>query len=137
MPTFLIKPLIILCSIAGLFGYGYYKGHASAESNYNKAAIIQASKNAELLSQAISETESKTRLLYESKIRSLKNASRLPDTCILSSNFRMLHDSATGMPESATASTVTAKQVADTIIENYSNCRQNAIWLEECNRICR
>ena len=135
MPIFLIKPLIILCSIVGLFGFGYYKGYASAESDYNKAAIIQASKNAELLSQAISETESKTRLLYEAKIRHINKP--LPDKCMLSTEFQVRHNYATGMPESATASTVTAKQVADTIIENYSNCRQNAIWLEECNRICR
>ena len=135
MPTFLIKPLIILCSIVGLFGFGYYKGHASAESDYNKAAIIQASKNAELLSQAISETESKTRLLYEAKIRHINKP--LPDKCVLSTEFQVRHNYATGMPESATSHTVTAQAVIEAVEDNYFNCRQNMIWLEECQSICK
>ena len=135
MPTFLVKPLIILCSIVGLFGFGYYKGHASAESDYNKAAIIQASKNAELLSQAISETESKTRLLYEAKIRHINKP--LPDKCVLSTEFQVRHNYATGMPESATAHAVTAQAVIETVEDNYFNCRQNMIWLEECQSICK
>ena len=135
MPTFLIKPLIAICAIVGVFGFGYYKGHASAESDYNKAAVIKAAENAELLSKAISETESKTRLLYEAKIRRITKP--LPDKCVLSSEFQVRHNYATGLPESATTHTVTAQAVIETVEENYFNCRQNTIWLEECQRICK
>lgn len=137
MPPFLIKPLIYAIIIASIAGFSFYKGCAYTESKYNQSNLIQAKKNAEALASAISATESKTRSIYESRIRNIKKISTLPDTCMLSPGFRQLYDTSIGMPESATAQPVAVKTLADTILENHAACLQNAAWLEECNQICK
>ena len=137
IPPFLAKPLIYAVIISGLCGISFYKGCAYTEAKYTQANAIQAKKNAKDLASAVAETETKTRLIYERKIRNIKKISTLPDTCLLSPGFRQLYDSSVGMPESASTQPVTVEALADTIIENHSACLQNAAWLEECNRICK
>lgn len=124
-----------VCSVA--FMTGFYYGFSYSETKYEAAAKIQAQENAEKLRDAIAQSETKTRVMYERKIKVLKDIRKLSDTCILSADFRMLHDSATGLPEVSTTQPVTVKQVASTVIANYANCQQNSIWLEECNAICK
>lgn len=134
----IIKQALIFIGMSAIFlCVGFYYGFNYCDTKYKAAATIQSAKNAEKLRDAISEAETRTRILYERKIKVIKDINRLPDTCLLSANFRMLHDSATGLPEVATAQAVTVKQVADTVINNYANCQQNSIWLEECNAICK
>jgi len=137
IPAFLIRPLIYVCVLGLWGGMCFYKGCTYSESAYIKSGILEAKNNAKLLSEAIKESEDKTRKLYEDEITKLKNRKPLPDKCVLSPDFRRLHDSATGMPKSTTAHSVTIEDAARTIEDNYFACRQNSIWLEECNRICK
>jgi hypothetical protein len=114
----------------------FYKGFSYAEKEYKEALLIQQASNSKKLVEAVKESEIKIRGQYERYIKTIKKVDNLPDTCILSSEFRIMHDSAAGLPEVTTASTVTVKEVATTINDNYLACQQNAVWLEECNRIC-
>lgn len=98
--------------------------------------LIQSQENAKKMAAIVIETEEKTRAIYEQKINLLTQVEELPDNCVLSPDFRRLHDSAAGLPEVSTASPVAAQAVAATVIDNYTACRQNAEWLEECNKIC-
>ncbi len=137
IPAFLIRPLTYIGIFIFGISVGFYKGCSYSESVYIESGIEQAEKNAKILSKTTKDTESKTRKLYEDEIKRLKNRKHLPDKCILSAEFRRMHDNASGVSESATAQTVTVEVVASTIESNYFACKQNAIWLDECNRICK
>jgi len=137
IPAFLIKPLIYASILTALCGISFYKGVSYSENKYEAAQVIQAKRNAKLVQSAITETENKTSALYEDTIKRLKKRKPLPDTCVLSADFRMRHDEAVGMPESPSAQTVAVATVADTVESNYDRCRQNIIWLEECQRVCK
>jgi len=137
IPQILIKPIIYVFAFISFGSVCFYKGCTYSESKYIESGIKQSEKNAQIVSKAVKDTEEKTRLLYENQIKQLKKRAPLPDTCILSADFRRMHDNATGVPESTATQTVTVDAVANTVETNYLNCRQNQIWLEECNDICR
>ncbi len=141
MPDFISKPLAYLAVFivySGIIiGIGYYKGCSQTEATYKAAQVIQAKANAERLSEALIQSERDSRANYERKLKFYKKAHLLPDKCQLSADFRRLHDEAAGMPKSASAQPVSPQAVAETVAENYTICEQNAIWLEECNKICK
>lgn len=137
IPGFLIKPLIYLSLVASYTAIVWWHGYDYSLGLSEEAALIQANKNAEAVSTAVKETEDATRRIYEEEIRRLKNRKPLPDNCVLSPDFRRLHDAAAGLPESPKAGSVAAQAVADTIEHNYLACRQNIIWLKECQKICQ
>jgi hypothetical protein len=128
----IIAGFAIICFLVGT---SFYSGCQYTEDKYKQAQIKQASLNAEKLQDAITKAETQTRLLYEDKIRHLNKP--LPDKCMLSPEFRMQFDFTTGLPEVATTQTVTTQEVIDATRDNNFNCRQNIIWLNECNEICK
>lgn len=134
MPSFLIKPLLIIAVFVGYTLCVYHYGYSRCQDKNEKIALEQAAENAEKVAKVIKETEEETRKLYERKIKRLQQKP-LPDTCVLSPDFRRMHDTAAGLPESSEAGPVTAQVVADTVADNYESCRQNIVWLEECQRI--
>jgi flagellar hook-length control protein FliK len=126
----LIGILAIVAAISFHQGYLWEKGRTEA------ASIKQAAQNAEKVAQIRSETEEKTRANYENQIKNLKR--KLSGGCVLGPDYVVLHDTATGLPESASAQTITSEAFARHVASvNYPACLQNAIWLEECNRICQ
>jgi hypothetical protein len=135
MPQVYAAIAVILIWAASVGG-AYFKGVNDTTEKYLNEQKDQALKNADQVAQIIKETEDKTRKLYEDKIKNQKRLASLPDTCQLSADFRRLHDEAAGVQGVPSAQAVAAGTVAATIEKNYSYCRQNAIWLEECNRIC-
>ena len=138
IPPFLIKPLIYLAVLASVASVSFYKGFSYAETTYKAAQTVQAEQNAKKLFEAINKTEKDTKRHYERYIATLKNVNKLPDTCHLSNDFRRLHDAATNnLPEKPTEGTVEVRTLAATLAANYANCEQNAIWLRECNSICK
>ena len=137
VPVFLIKPLIIAAIIGCVSSIAYYNGYTNAQQKYKKDALEQAAQSAKTLAGAIKYTEDKTRELYEDKIRHITNSKPLPDKCLLSSEFRVQFNATTGLPEVTTARAVTPAEVIAATRENNFACRQNAIWLEECNAVCR
>ena len=137
MNSDLIKYAIIIVLFSGYTGAIFYGGMEYSENQTSQGMVIQAQQNAIKLQDAITESTNKTRALYEKRIKAITDTKPLPDKCVLSPEFQMRHDNAVGMPKSATAHSVSAQAVAKTVEENYFNCRQNIIWLEECQSICK
>jgi hypothetical protein len=136
MPPFLIKPLLFLLVFTAAGGYGYYKGAQNTRETYEAAAAIQARENAEKLAAIILETETKTRAL-QNELRKAKAGNTLPDRATtLSTDFCRMYNADAGLPESPCPAPVTVEAIADTTRDNFAACRQNAIWLEECQSIC-
>ena len=136
LPTFLIKPLVILVALASLCGYCYYKGVSNTERTFEAAAAIQAKENAEKLAEILLQSDAKTRAL-EHELRKAKQGNTLPDkSLLLSADFCRMYNTDAGLPESPCPKAVTVAAVADTNRENFAACRQNAIWLEECQAVC-
>jgi len=136
MPLWVIKYLLPVVALVALVSGIWYHGYRTAEREFEQDALDQALANSELVAEIVRQTEDETRLLYEAEIKRLKRKP-LPDTCVLSGEFRQLHDDAAGMPKAsqergAAPDTVTPQDLADTIATNYFRCQQNIIWLNEC-----
>lgn len=137
LPQILIKPLLAIVAIVGIFGFGYYKGATNTEATFKAAEAIQAKANADKLAEILSQTDAKTRALTD-ELRKAKAASTLPDRRVeLSVDFCRMYNAGAGMPGAPCPHPVTVETVAGTTVDNFAACRQNAIWLEECQAICR
>ena len=136
LPQFLIKPLLFIVAISAVAALGYYKGVEHTEDKYKAAIAAQAQENAEKLAAILLQSDAKTRALTN-EIRKLKKGNELPDyRVLLSADFCRMYNDSAGMPQGACPPPVPLAAVADTTAANFAACRQNAIWLEECQAAC-
>jgi hypothetical protein len=95
---------------------------------------------ADSVAKTVVESARKDRIVYRTLT---KEVDRVSNDCPISPAFGMLHDAAAtaSLPDSSTAgvngSTIAAKDVAETVIENYESCRDSIRRLEALQTIIR
>ena len=127
---------------AALFSAGLYMGHQIGVSGCYEAQIKAQAHSIETgIKQAV--VSDKTVTKYVDRVQIVQGKSRtiikeipiyVKDTCTLSADWRMLHDSAvkSELPDPARDSdegTVTATDALETVAANYGICHQNAATL--------
>lgn len=115
-----------------------------AQKALNVIAAAELAKRQQVVADSVAEnvaTESrKERVIYRTI---LKEVDRVQDTCPIDSNVGMLHDSAATatLPDTsatgANAASVTAKDLTETVVENYESCRDSMRRLEALQAIIR
>ena len=127
---------------AALFSAGLYMGHQIGVSSCYEAQIKAQAHSIETgIKQAV--VSDKTVTEYVDRVQDLQKTSRaiikevihVQDTCTLSADWRMLHDSAveSELPDSARDSderTVTAQDALETVAANYGLCEENSQTLQ-------
>jgi hypothetical protein len=128
----------VLLSAAGAFSW--HKGAESVRADWEKERLQAVKKAAEV---KFAQAEITTRVVtqYVDRVRAVrapaeKIIQEIPvyvptDTCNLPAGFRLLHDAAArGEPPQAAgtadAAPVAAPDLARTLVDNYTACRQNA-----------
>ena len=132
---------IAICTTlcAALFSAGLYVGHKWGVSSCYEATIeAEAHAIKTGIKQAV--VSDKTVTEYVDRVQIVQGKSRtiikeipiyVKDTCTLSADWRMLHDSAvkSELPDTtriADAETISVEAVAQTVIENYQACNINS-----------
>lgn len=115
-----------------------------AERAANAIAAAEAQKKAQLTADSVAEKVAKSarrdRVVYRTIT---KEVAHVQNDCPASANFRVLHDSAATatMPDfssaGADAASVAAKDVAETVIENYEACQDSIRRLNALQEIIR
>ena len=135
---------IAICTTlaAALFSAGLYMGHQIGVSGCYEAQIKAQAHSIETgIKQAV--VSDKTVTKYVDRVQIVQGKSRtiikeipiyVKDTCTLSADWRMLHDSAvkSELPDPTRDSderTVTAQDALETVAVNYGICHQNAATL--------
>lgn len=138
----------IVLAGAGWKCYSLGKSVVQAEWDAEKAAIVIAAAEAEKAAQKAADAVAsnvhqaavKERIVYKTIT---KEVDRVANDCPASADFRMLHDAAATaeMPSAsstgANVSSVAAKDVAETVIDNYESCRDSMRRLEALQQIIR
>ena len=136
---------IAICTTlaAALFSAGLYVGHKWGVSSCYEATIEAQRHTIETgIKQAV--VSDKTVTEYVDRVQIVQGKSRtiikeipiyVKDTCTLSADWRMLHDSAveSELPDSARDSderTVTAQDALETVAANYGLCEENSQTLQ-------
>jgi hypothetical protein len=138
-----------LLLVGGTFYYGYHKGSQKAEkeiASYAAKANAKIAdlekKNNEINNNVITQYIDRYKVLKEKEYVYINQAKDVvPSKSNVSNGWVYLHDaSAQGIPsDSARAADATASTVADntaleTVVKNYSICRQNADQLAELQK---
>ncbi|OVE46678.1 hypothetical protein [Chromobacterium violaceum] len=140
-PVPLLYRWLALLALAGaLIGFGWIKGASHVQAQWDTATSKQSLRVAHVR-QRQAETTVKVVTKYTERVRTVRAAGETiikevpvyvsataPD---LPGGFRLLHDAAArGEPPtsagSADAPSVAARTVAETVISNYTACRENA-----------
>ena len=135
---------IAICTTlcAALFSAGLYVGHKWGVSSCYEATIEAQRHTIETgIKQAV--VSDKTVTEYVDRVQDLQKTSRaiikevihVQDTCTLSADWRMLHDSAVYNAVSDTTrdseeGTVTATDALETVAANYGICHENSQTLQ-------
>lgn len=144
---------IVLLASLFLAGAGwkcYVMGKQTVEREWaaEKAAMALAAAEAAVKQQAIADSVARTvhqaarqeRAVYRTL---LKDAAHVQSDCALPADLRLLHDAAATaeVPNRSASgidgSPVAAEDLAETVIENYEACRDNARRLEALQTIIR
>jgi len=103
-------------------------------------AAKKAQQTADTVAEKVAQSARQDRVVYRTIY---KESARVANDCPASADFRLLHDAAAtaSVPDSGPARTdaaaVPAQVVAETVIENYEGCRDNARRLEALQDIIR
>ena len=135
---------IAICTTlcAALFSAGLYMGHQIGVSGCYEAQIEAQAHSIETgIKQAVVSDQTVTR--YVDRVQDLQKTSRaiikevihVQDTCTLSADWRLLHDSAANneLPDTTRDSderTVTATDALETVAANYGICHENSQTLK-------
>ena len=141
---------VVAILLAGAGWKGYTMGRDSVQRAWDaeKAAMVLAATEAQRKQQAtadqvaeqVAQSARRDRVVYRTIT---KEVARVSNDCPLSADFRMLHDAAATatVPDFGAAGTdaaaVAAQDVAETVIENYEACMDNARLLEALQTIIR
>lgn len=154
------KILGIVLLVLGIAGYSYYYGYTSAKTKAEKeafekenaaqASIIELQKQlTEAKDKVVIKFIEKTNTITERKYIYVDQAKNSPSKCELSSGWVYLHDSSAkgSIPDpagssDANSSGIRDNQALETVVSNYSTCRQTAEqlkalqeWIRENNKI--
>lgn len=111
---------------------------AMAVAAADAAAKNQA--NADSVARTVHQVARQDRVVYRTLI---KESARVQSDCALPTDVRLLHDAAASavLPDSGSTgidgASVTAQDLAETVIENYEACRDNARRLEALQTLIR
>ena len=115
-----------------------------AEKAAGVIAAAEAAKKqqevADSVAEKVSESARKDRIVYRTIF---KEVDRVSNDCPISAAFGMLHDAAATatVPDLSTARvdgpTIAAKDVAETVVENYESCQDSIRRLEALQTIIR
>jgi hypothetical protein len=135
---------IAICTTlcAALFSAGLYMGHQIGVSGCYEAQIEAQAHSIETgIKQAVVSDQTVTK--YVDRVQDLQKTSRaiikevihVQDTCTLSADWRLLHDSAANneLPDTTRDSderTVTATDALETVAANYGICHENSQTLK-------
>ena len=142
------KIAIITTLATALFSAGLYIGHKWGVSDCYEATIAAQAHSIETgIKQAVVSDQTVTK--YVDRVQIVQGKSRtiikeipiyVKDTCTLSADWRMLHDSAvkSELPDTTriadagtvTATDVTAQDAIETVAANYSLCEENSQTLQ-------
>jgi hypothetical protein len=154
------KILASVLLIVGVAGYSYYYGYSTAKTKADKellekenaaqASIIELQKQlSEAKDKVVIKFIEKTNTITERKYIYVDQAKNSPSKCELSSGWVYLHDSSAkgSIPDpagssDANSSGIRDNQALETVVSNYSTCRQTAEqlkslqeWVRENNKI--
>lgn len=135
------KYIAIAGLLVGVGGFSFVKGMSYTQDKWD-AAISDSKVVVAIVKQKQAEVTTKVVTKYVDKIKTIKEVQYvtkdLPDDCMLSYNFGMLHNAAatnSGTPPTpeginGEASTIKAVDLASTIVDNYSIYHETAAQLE-------
>jgi hypothetical protein len=146
-----IAAVAVTCLVLAGAGWKcYVMGKQSVQTKWDAeraasalAAVESFKKQQEVadsVAKTVVESARKDRIVYRTLT---KEVDRVSNDCPASSAFGMLHDAAAtaSMPDSSSTgvngSTIAAKDVAETVIENYESCRDSNRRLEALQAIIR
>ena len=131
--------LVLAIAAAALIAFGWIKGAAHVQNEWDAATVKQSltvaevkTKQAETTIKVVTEYVDRVKIVRAAGETIIKEIPRYvpPDTCTLPAGFRLLHDAAAGHnPDPASladAQPVPAATLAETIADNYTACRLNA-----------